>query len=223
MAVKNLEIIECAIEQLDKKEPEMIKNMLIQFLKENLQVPKAKKNLSVFDFVATDKEELEKRPVMGGVFMDKKNKVAVASDGHIMMVSKSEYKENKFKSGVITKDGKNLPWKYANYEPILAQYKDKKPIELYDEKTIIDMALITKAEWELMEGESAPCIPITADKECFIDFFPIRCLPILLSVGLEGWKHDRCAFLYEDDDMKIFIMGVVCSDNFTNKVCSNEK
>ena len=222
MAVKNLEIIECAIEQLDKKEPEMIKNMLIQFLKENLQVPKAKKNLSVFDFVATDEEELERRPVMGGVFMDKKNKVAVASDGHVMMVSKSEYKENKFKSGVITKDGKNLPWKYVNYEPILAQYKEKKPIELYDEKTIIDMALITKAEWELREGESAPCIPITADKECSIDFFPIRRLPILLSVGLEGWKHDRCAFLYEDDDKKIFIMGVVTSDNYTNKVI-NEK
>ena len=46
MAVNKLEIIECAIEQLDKKEPEMIKNMLIQFLKENLQAPKAKKNSS---------------------------------------------------------------------------------------------------------------------------------------------------------------------------------
>lgn len=222
MAVNKLEIIECAIEQLDKKEPEMIKNMLIQFLKENFQVPKAKKNLSVFDFVATDEEELERRPVMGGVFMDKKNKVAVASDGHVMMVSKSEYKENKFKSGVITKDGKNLPWKYVNYELILNQYKDKKPIELYDEKTIIDMALITKAEWELREGENAPGIPITADKECSIDLFPIRRLPILLSVGLEGWKYDRCAFLYEDNDMKIFIMGVVTGDHYTNKV-SNEK
>ena len=124
MAVNKLEIIECAIEQLDKKEPEMIKNMLIQFLKENLQVPKAKKNLSVFDFVATDKEELKIRPVMGGVFMDKKNKVAVASDGHVMMVSKSEYKANNFKSGIITKDGKTIPGKYVNYEFVLNQYKD---------------------------------------------------------------------------------------------------
>lgn len=222
MAVNKLEIIECAIEQLDKKEPEMIKNMLIQFMKENLQAPKAKKNLSVFDFVATDKEELKIRPVMGGVFMDKKNKVAVATDGHVMMVSKSEYKANNFKSGIITKDGKTIPGKYVNYEFVLNQYKDIKHIKLYDEKTLIDMALITQAEWELMDGLTAPCIPITPDKDCAIDFFPIRRLPILLSVGLEGWMHDKCAFLYEDDDKKIFIMSVVTSEHYTNRVI-NEK
>ena len=139
-----------------------------------------------------------------------------------MMVSKSEYKANNFKSGIITKDGKTIPGKYVNYEFVLNQYKDIKHIKLYDEKTLIDMALITQAEWELMDGLTAPCIPITPDKDCAIDFFPIRRLPILLSVGLEGWMHDKCAFLYEDDDKKIFIMSVVTSEHYTNRVI-NEK
>ena len=115
-----------------------------------------------------------------------------------------------------------IPGKYVNYEFVLNQYKDIKHIKLYDEKTLIDMALITQAEWELMDGLTAPCIPITPDKDCAIDFFPIRRLPILLSVGLEGWMHDKCAFLYEDDDKKIFIMSVVTSEHYTNRVI-NEK
>lgn len=206
--VKNVEIIECAIEQLDKKEPEMIKSMLIQFLKSNLRVPKAKK-INMFDYVATG-EEAAIRPVVSGVFMDKANKVAVATDGHTIIVSKSEYKPTRVKNGIIDKDGKAVNTrncKYVKYEyPFQFEEGDGGPIELFDEATIIDSALTTLSENELSESDMCPSIPIASEPDLF---FPISRIPLLLEVGLKGWEFHEKVYYYRDDDKRIIVSGVM--------------
>lgn len=208
MAVNKLEIIECAIEQLDKKEPEMIKSMLIQFLKSNLRVPKAKK-INMFDYVATG-EQAVIRPVVSGVFMDKKNKVAVATNGHVIIVSKSEYKPTKIESGIVGKDGKAINihnCKYVNYEIPFQFEEEEAPIVLFDEDTIIDSALTTLAENELEENKMCPSIPIAKGPDCF---FPITRLSLLLELGLDGWEYhkDEGAYYYHDEDKRVIVMGV---------------
>ena len=179
--------------------------MLIQFMKENMKKPSAKK-INMFDYVAIG-EQAEIRPVLKGVYMDKENKVAVATDTFAIIISKSKYKPTKSKNGIVTKDGKSISGKYVNYNYAL-NLGALTEIEALPEETIVDAALITMAEAKLKDIDIAPAVSITANRK--IALFPVRKLPLLLEVGLSGWKYskDKGAYYYEDDDKKIIVMGV---------------
>lgn len=210
MAVKNLDIIQVAVEQLEKKEPEMIKSMLIQFLKTNLRVPKAKK-INMFDFVATG-DEANARPRLSGVFMDKENKVAVATDGHTIIVSKSEYHPTKFKNGIIGKDGKNVEGKYVTYRSAmeLDEAMEVVPLPIED---IIDSTLNVVAEFKLAGYDIAGGVRISGDKSIDL-YFPIYRLPLLFEVGLEGWVYSpkKHCFYYKDGDKEVLVMGILINE-----------
>lgn len=208
MAVKNLEIIQVAIEQLEKREPEMIKSMLVQFVKTNIKKPSAKK-INMFDYVATG-EQAAIRPVLGGVYMDKENKVAVATDSFVIIISKTEYKPTRFKSGIVCRDGKSIDGKYVNYNYGLDIGKLTE-LKLFTKETIIDTARTTMAECKLEDLTFAMAIPIAKGTKFL---FPVRRLPLLLEVGLSGWSYSESkgGYYYEDNDKKILIMGVKVSD-----------
>lgn len=206
--VKNIDIIEVAIEQLDKQNPVIIKELLVQFLKGNLRVPKAKK-INLFDYVATGDEAVQ-RPFLAGVFMDKEDKVAVASDGHVIIISKSDYKPTKAKFGIIDKKGKSIEsGEYVNYRSAIQLKGESTVIKLYDEKTIIDSALLTLAESELNGFEMCPAISITPDTK-YSFLFPVHRIPLLLEVGLDGWEYSsKGMYYYKDDDKEVAVMGVI--------------
>lgn len=212
MTVKYLDIIRVAIEQLGKKEPEMIKSMLIQFLKGNLRVPKAKK-INMFDFVTTG-DEAKTRPVLSGVFMDKENEVAVATDGHTIIISKSEYHPTKFKNGIIGKGGENIQGKYVTYRSAISMSLNGKKTEIVPlpVSEIADKAMLVMAEHKLAGWDIAGGVRIS-DKSVNL-YFPIRRLPLLFEVGLEGWIYcsDKCCFYYKDDDKEILVMGILINE-----------
>lgn len=203
--VKNLEIIQVAIEQLGKENPEMIRSMLVSFLASNCKEYKPKK-IDIWDFVATG-ENAEKRPVTSGVFMDSVDKVAVATDGHAMFISKLEYEPIRGKKKIVLKDGSLIDGGYVNYKSPL---NDKfKPIKLFDKEAIQKSAKITMAEFILNGDTGSPGIPISSEADSNL-LFPIRWIPTLLEIGFEGWQYNgKGAYYHKDSNEQILIMSVL--------------
>lgn len=210
MAVKNLEIVQVAIEQLDKRESEMIKAMLVQFMKENLKVPKAKK-INMFDYVAID-DEAKKRPNLSGVFMDKERKAAVAIDGHTAIISKSDYKPTKFENGIIGKNGENISGKYPNYWLAMPKPDDRVELTPLTEEAIIETALAMKAKNELNGCDIPIGVFISSNK--VNGYFPAKRLPLLLEIGLDGWVFcpKKLCYYYKDDDKEIVVMSILINE-----------
>lgn len=202
--VNKLEIIEIAIEQLDKGNRDVIMNMIRQFVIENTSLPKAKA-FNMYDYVD---QGYNPRKILTGVYMDKDEKVAVATNCQVLIVSKSMYKPTKFKNGVIGRDGKNIPGEYVNYKFALPK-GDCTNIDVFRKISIEQKAVESLAD-KFLSGDDEFCASIPIHLGNMGVQFPVSAVPLLLKTEFGGWKlTSKRNYYYEDDDLKIVVSSVL--------------
>lgn len=200
-----LEIIHVAIEQLKQKNPDVIMTMIRQFVIENMPLPKAKV-INLYDYV--NKGGNSPKEILRGVYMDKENKVAVATNCQTLIVSKSMYKPTKFKNGVVDKDGKNISGVYVNYKYALPNEDELEDIDVFS-KNVIEQETVSALADKFLSGDDEFCasIPIHTGSEVQ---FPVSAVPLLLKTKPDGWKFtSKRNYYYEDDDLKIVVSSVL--------------
>lgn len=116
--MKNLDLISEAIKMIERIDTEDVNKELAisrmkQFVLLNTPTQKGGK-VKIYDW--TGKEQY--RPNLMGVFHDSENKVAVATDTHALIVSKSDYVECE-ESHIVAKNGDEIQGKYPNYKSVM--------------------------------------------------------------------------------------------------------
>lgn len=114
----NLDLISEAIGYIERIDTESyLKELAIsrmkQFVLLNTPTQKGGK-VKIYDW--TGKEQY--RPNLMGVFHDSENKVAVATDTHALIVSKSDYVECE-ESHIVAKNGDEIQGKYPDYKRVM--------------------------------------------------------------------------------------------------------
>lgn len=117
--MKNLDLISEAIKMIERigtedVNKELAINRMKQFVLLNTPQPKGGK-VKIYDWVYKD-DNL--RPQMSGVYHDCEGKVAVATDTHALIVSKSDYVECE-ESHIVAKNGDEIQGKYPNYKCVM--------------------------------------------------------------------------------------------------------
>lgn len=116
--MKNLDLISEAIKMIERIDTEDVNkelaiNRMKQFVLLNTPQPKGGK-VKIYDWVGKENY----RPQLMGVYHDAENKVAVATDTHALIVSKSDYVECE-ESHIVAKNGDEIHGKYANYKSVM--------------------------------------------------------------------------------------------------------
>ena len=112
--------------------------------------PKPKGKFDLWEYVAND----EYRPVLNGIYHDPINKVAAATDAHILVVDSTLFDDNLFRcKRPVDKYGKFIDGRFPNYEKCIPEKTDE------HEKFMLDMdeiaSLITKHKaWLKLNGYS---------------------------------------------------------------------
>lgn len=105
---------------------ELIKQELNEFMVDNERTPKGEFN--IWDWIAND----DLRPVMNGVLHDKKRKMAVATNAHMLVADANVYDENKVYTGFawegevsMDKYGKFIDGRFPDWEAVVPQESDE--------------------------------------------------------------------------------------------------
>ena len=116
--MKNLDLISEAIGYIERIDTdsclkELAINRMKQFVLLNTPQPKGGK-VKIYDWVGKENY----RPNLMGVYHDAENKVAVASDTHAIIVSKSDYVECE-ESHIVAKNGDEIRGRYVDYKRVM--------------------------------------------------------------------------------------------------------
>lgn len=95
----------------------VVVNLLNEFAIDNVSVTNSSRKL--IDFRAMD----DFRPVLCGIYHDKENKVAVATNGKYMAVSKDDYNPD-FAGKIIDQYGEEIEGKYPNYLLVMKEPRE---------------------------------------------------------------------------------------------------
>lgn len=114
----NLDLISEAIKMIERIDTEDVNkelaiNRMKQFVLLNTPQPKGGK-VKIYDWVGKENY----RPNLMGVYHDAENKVAVASDTHALIVSKSDYVECE-ESHIVAKNGDEIRGRYVDYKRVM--------------------------------------------------------------------------------------------------------
>ena len=114
----NLDLISEAIKMIERIDTEDVNkelaiNRMKQFVLLNTPQPKGGK-VKIYDWVGKENY----RPNLMGVYHDAEDKVAVATDTHAIIVSKSDYVECE-ESHIVAKNGDEIYGKYPNYKSVM--------------------------------------------------------------------------------------------------------
>ena len=207
-------------------------NLIREFLVDNDKSRKIKKNdLSVWNFVGNDLL----RPVMNNVHYNHEDKVAVASDGHKLLVSHKDYRPIHETNDVeITKDGKKtkevreytiydkydkgIVGRYPNYKGVIPHDETLTHVTLASEEEITKRIADAKAEHKLLgrgRADKRIAISVMGEDKYGVDFtfrnlaVSMEYVNFMLSAGLDGWqiKFDN------EEDYKRVAMFVKKFDN----------
>lgn len=114
-----------------QKNMQEIQNLIHEFLTDNTIVKGLKK--SIWDACAKDKL----RRAMTGVYHDESG-YAVATDGRIMIASKSEYNEH-FKGKILDRYGKEIEDRYPNWQAVLPNVEGDEEFMLPSDEVLLRM------------------------------------------------------------------------------------
>lgn len=119
--MKNDKFLYDAINAIENDKPQDAARLIKAFLAAGTRT---KKSLSVWDCVEDKKST---REIMKGVWYDPTHKVAVASDGHILMVSKREFREE-CEGKCVHPDLSevDLAVPYPNWQKVMPTYAGRK-------------------------------------------------------------------------------------------------
>lgn len=174
--MKNLDLISEAIKMIERIDTEScLKELAIsrmkQFVLLNTPKPKGGK-VKMYDWVA--KGNLI--PQMCGVYHDAENKVAVASDTHALITSKSDYVGCE-ESHIVAKNGDEIRGEYANYKSVMP---DTDECMLYDVDRDKIKRILTEYRAERKLDKSVEYLAInvgTTDKPLYL--MPENCKLLL--------------------------------------------
>lgn len=165
-----------------------VKKILREFIMDNMPAP-PKDKLQMKDFLSADKEL---RPQLCCICMDNEEKVAVATNEHILFASK-EYYVDKGREGesktLVDKYGDVVKeeMRYPNWIAVIPREDQTEPIELRsDLDEIIKLAQVEAKELGLRKIDVKTNIRV-ADELCIrLDF-----LKLMLKAGADGWRKPK--------------------------------
>ncbi len=164
-----------------------------EFIVDNTPVKKG--DLSVWDCVTKNKNDLKYRPNLGAVFHDNEARVAVSTDCHILFVNPSEYIDSTEKpsdcdqqfeydgyTGLMRdKYGKpSYSGKYVNWRTVFL--KDAMPFEV--RKDLSDVRDIATSNAKL-NGKKKYQVCINEEHDIWISSVYVD---LVLRAGIDGWK-----------------------------------
>lgn len=136
----NFELIAEAIKLIENNGKDAAIARLKQFVLLNTPKPKTSGKVKIYDWVYSDNI----RPIMQGVYHDVENKVAVATDTRLLIVSKPDYVEQEDgQSKVILKNGDVQKGRFPDYRRVFP--KDVVEFNI-DRAKIADMLARMKSE-----------------------------------------------------------------------------
>lgn len=205
----NLDLISEAIGYIERIDTESyLKERAIsrikQFVLINTPQPKSGK-VKIYDWVSKDNI----RPVLRGVFHDSENKVAVATDTHALIVSKSDYVECE-ESHIVAKNGDEIQDRYPDYKRVMPDIDECLLFDI-DRDKIKRILTEYSAERKLDKGVEYLAINVgSTDKPFYMS--PDNCKLLLqlpdgdFFVKDENYTRYPIAYESEDGDYKaIFI------------------
>lgn len=200
-----------------------VKKILREFIMDNMPAP-PKDKLQMKEFLSEDKEF---RPAMCCICMDNEEKVAVATNAHILFASKEYYvdkgREGESKTlvdeyGDVVKE----EMRYPNWIAVIPREDQTEPIELRsDLDEIIKLAQVEAKELGLKKIGVKTNIRVADDLCIRLDF-----LKLMLKAGVDGWrqpKNKRGGIVKQWDGNTMLVMPVMPPDegdeydNFKNK------
>lgn len=131
MAMQMLNDLMQSSEGTAKKNMQEIQNLIHEFLTDNTIAKGAKRNI----WDACTKDEV--RATMTGVYHDESG-YAVATDGRILIASKSEYNEH-FKDKILDRYGKEIEGRYPNWKAALPNVDGDEEVMLPSDEDIARM------------------------------------------------------------------------------------
>lgn len=147
------------------------------------------------------------RPQLNGVYHDRDNKVAVASDETIIMVSPSEYIKE-CAGRIIAKDGKEIEGRFPDWKSVIQNDDKLTPMvpamtteELRDELRQIN-ALLKEACY--LQSLTHPML--VGHVEGTPIYTSIKHAHIFLSYGIDGWSSMGHMLKKTTDDGKVIII-----------------
>ena len=152
-----------------------------QFIYINTPKTKSSGKVSIYGWA---NDEVGCRPMFDGVFHDAENKVAVASDTHVLIVSKPDYREfADGKSHIIAKAGSEIKGKYVPYQKVIPSDDGRKEL-IIDRDNIANMLTKARADKKADKDCVYKAFNIgTYDEPLYID--PKYC-KLLLTLPIDG-------------------------------------
>lgn len=207
----NFDLIAEAIERMNAGDNETAIARLKQFTA--LNTPKVKNGgkVKIYDWVSKDKSLLQR---IMGVFHDAENKVAVATDTHVLIVSKVDYNED-YAGRIIDKKGDDCKGLFPDYKRAIPKSEGKEIA--VNREHIASMLSEMRAERKIDMSIEYLAFNV-GDKEtpCYIK--PANCkLLLTLPAGKFYFRGDpSCPLLYKSDDSNytVLIMPVFVKEEF---------
>lgn len=207
--MKNLDLISEAIKMIERIDTEDVNkelaiNRMKQFVLLNTPTQKGGK-VKIYDWVGKENY----RPNLMGVYHDAENKVAVATDTHALIVSKSDYVECE-EAHIVAKNGDEIHGKYANYKSVMP---DTDECLLYDVDRDKIKRILTEYKAERKLDKSVEYLAInvgTTDKPLYLT--PDNCKLLLqlpdgdFFVSANDYNSRAIAYESEDGDYKAIFM-----------------
>lgn len=189
----NFDLIAEAIERMNAGDNETAIARLRQFTA--LNTPKVKNGgkVKIYDWVGKDVY----RPNLTGVFHDADNKVAAATDTHVLLVSKVDYNEE-YAGRIIDKKGDDCKGRFPNYKCVIPKTEGKEIA--VNREHIAELLSEMRAERKISKSVEYVAFNI-GDKEnpCYVA--PKSCkLLLTLPDGKFYFLDPSRPLLYKSDD-----------------------
>lgn len=212
----NLDLISEAIKMIELIDTEDVRkelaiNRMKQFVLLNTPTQKGGK-VKIYDW--TGKEQY--RPNLMGVFHDAENKVAVATDTHALIVSKSDYVECE-ESHIVAKNGDEIQGKYPNYKGVMPDTDDCLMFDVDTEK-VKQLLIQYRAERKLDKSVEYAAINV-GSKERPLYLTPNNCKLLLqlpegdFFVCADDYMSKALSYESSDGDYKAIFMPSYYPDN----------
>lgn len=222
--MKNLDLIQEAISAIASENNETAMVRLKQFI--TLNTPKVKGGkVKIYDW-CNPKESFRK--YIMGVYHDQTEKAAIATDTHVLLVSKPDFIEGEDKKVVIGKKGDEIECIYPNWRRVFI--KDEDCVELkIDRDKVIELLNRERVDKKLGKRYFAFNVSLDSDKPLYIMTSSCKLLITLpegkFYVHHNPERYSSCPLQYESNggEYRALIMPVQVKQEFIGQDAISEE